>query len=208
MGNLAKRFLRDERGGPLAEFMMVIALLFVIAIFVFEISRFYMRAAMAEYATHLAVRVAAVRPAICPGVPDTNERATGSTARFGAMCSDPSAPCAAVATQTCAGVAGDPVSDEIFALVQPLLPNGASPANLQFSYEQSDAPRLGFLGGPYVPLVSVSLANLQHDFILPLGQLFAPWGGGGGGGGGAGSVALGPLTATLPGEDLNAGTDG
>ncbi len=207
MRKLATSLLRDERGGPLAQFVLVLGLLFVFAIFVFEVSRFYMRAAMAEYATHLAVRVAAVRPAVCPGVPDTNERAAGSTARFGTMCSDPSAPCAAVATQTCSGVAGDPVSDEIFGLVQPLLPNGATPANLQFRYEQSDQPRLGFLGGPYVPIVSVSLQNLQHDFILPLGQLFAPWSGGGGGGG-TGSVPLGPLTATLPGEDLNVGTGG
>jgi hypothetical protein len=203
MQNLAKLLLRDERGGPLAEFALVIGLLFVIAIFAFEISRFYMRAAMTEYATHLAVRVAAVRPAICPGVPDTNERAGGSTARFGTMCSDPSSPCAAAATQTCAGVGGTPVTDEIFGIIQPLLPDNATPANLQFSYAASG---LGFLGGPYVPMVSVSLQNLQHDFILPLGQLFAPWGGGAGGG--AGSVALGPLTATLPGEDLNIGTGG
>lgn len=202
MRNLAALLLRDERGGQLAEFMLVIGLIFVFGIFVFEVSRFYTRAAMAEYATHLAVRTASVRPAICPGVPDTNGRAAGSTARFGTLCSDPSAPCAAVATQTCAGAAGTPVTDEIFALVQPLLPAAATPADLQFSYEASG---LGFLGGPYVPIVSVSLQNLQHDFILPLGQLFAPWSAGGGG---TGSVQLGPLTATMPGEDLNVGTGG
>lgn len=202
MRRIAKAFVRDERGGPLAEFALVIGLLFVVAIFIFEISRFYMQVAMAEYATHLAARVASVRPPVCPGVPEVNDRATGSTARFGTMCSDPSAPCAAVATQTCAGVAGEPVVDEVFAIVQPLLPGGATPANLQFRYDQSD---LGFLGGPYVPIVSVSLQNLQHDFILPLGQLFAPWDDGAGG---AGTVPLGPLTATMPGEDLNVGTGG
>jgi hypothetical protein len=78
--------VRDERGGPLAEFALVIGLLFVVAIFVFEMSRFFMQAAMAEYATHLAARVAAVRPPVCPGLPDFNERASGSTARFGMMC--------------------------------------------------------------------------------------------------------------------------
>ena len=194
--------IRDERGGPLAEFALVIGLLFVVAILVFEMSRFFMRAAMAEYATHLAVRVAAVRPPVCPGVPDFNERASGSTARFGAMCSGTSA-CAAVATQTCAGTAGNAVVDEIFGIIQPLLPTDATPANLQFQYESTN---LGFLGGPYVPMTSVSLQNLQHEFILPLGQLFAPWGGGGAGGSGA--VPLGPLTAAMPGEDLNVGTGG
>ena len=196
-----RALVRDERGGPLAEFALVIGLLFGVGIFVFETSRFFMRAAMAEYATHLAVRVAAVRPPVCPGVPEFNERATGSTARFGTMCSDPSAPCVAVATQTCTGTAGDAVVDEIFGLVQPLLPGDATPANLQFEYESAG---LGFLGGPYVPMTSVSLQNLQHEFILPLGQLFAP----GGGGGGTGVVPLGPLTATMPGEDLDVGTNG
>jgi hypothetical protein len=196
--------LGDERGGPLAEFALVIGLLFVFAIFAFEISRFFMRGAMAEYAAHLAVRVASVRPAVCPGLPEFNERAADSTARFGMMCSDPSAPCVVPATLTCAGAAGNPVVDEIFGIVQPLLPNGATPANLQFQYE---ATNLGFLGGPYVPMTTVRLQNLQHEFILPLGQLFAPWGDGGGGGG-DGTIPLGPMTATMPGEDLNTGTGG
>ena len=193
--------IRDERGGPLAEFALVIGLLFVMAIFVFEMTRFFMQAAMAEYATHLAVRTAAVRPPVCPGVPDFNERATGSTANFGTMCSAASAPCAVVAPQTCAGAAGNAVVDEIFGTIQPLLPNGATPANLQFQYESTG---VGFLGGPYVPMTSVSLQNLQHQFILPIGQLFAPWGGAGG----SGAVPLTPLTAAMPGEDLNVGTGG
>lgn len=196
-----KLLCRDERGGPLAEFALVIGLLFVFAVFAFEVTRFFMQAGMSEYASHLAVRGAAVRPAVCPGVPDVNERAVGSTAPFGTMCTAPSAPCVVAPTQTCLGVAGNPVVDEIFAIVQPLLPAGATPANLQFQYEDSG---LGFLGGPYIPMTSVSLQNLQHQFILPLGQLFAPWGGAGGNG----AVALGPLTATLPGEDLNVGTGG
>jgi Flp pilus assembly protein TadG len=201
MRSFAKVFLRDQRGGPLAEFALVIGLLFVVAILVFEMSRFFMQAAMAEYATHLAARIAAVRPPVCPGLPDFNEPATGTTASFGTMCSDPSAPCVVVATQTCAGTAGNAVVDEIFATIQPLLPTGATPANLQFQYETTN---LGFLGGPYVPMTSVSLQNLQHQFILPLGDLFAPWGGAGG----SGAVPLGALTAAMPGEDLNVGTGG
>jgi TadE-like protein len=201
MRRLLRVLVRDERGGPLAEFALVIGLLFVVAIFVFEVSRFFMQAAMAEYATHLAVRIAAVRPPVCPGLPDFNERANGSTARFGVMCSDPSAPCAVVAAQSCAGAAGNAVVDEIFATIQPLLPNGATPAHLQFAYESTG---LGFLGGPYVPMTSVSLQNLQHQFILPLGQLFAPWGGAGGNG----AVSLAPLISAMPGEDLNIGTGG
>jgi hypothetical protein len=201
MPRLTRVLLRDERGGQLAEFALVIGLLFVVGIFIFEMTRFSMRAAMAEYATHLAARIAAVRPPICPGVPDLNEPATGGTAPFGTMCSHASAPCAVPAAQSCPGTGGNAVVDEIFATIQPLLPVGATPANLLFRYEPTG---LGFLGGPYVPMASVSLQNLQHQFILPLGQLFAPWGGAGGNG----AVALGPLTATMPGEDLNVGTGG
>jgi hypothetical protein len=203
MHSRVRILVRDERGGPLAEFALVIGLLFVVAILVFEVSRFFMQAAMAEYATHLAVRIAAVRPPVCPNVPEFNERASGSTARFGTMCSATSpSPCAAAATQTCLGAAGDAVVDEIFGLIQPLLPADATPANLQFQYESTG---LGFLGGPYVPLTSVSLQDLQHEFILPLGQLFAPWGGGAGG---SGAAPLNSLTAAMPGEDLNVGTGG
>ena len=69
MQSAIRRLLGDERGGPLAEFALVIGLLFVFAIFAFEITRFYMRAAMAGYASHLAVRVAAVRARSVPACP-------------------------------------------------------------------------------------------------------------------------------------------
>ena len=95
----------------------------------------------------------------------------------------------ASAPQTCPGTAGNGV-DEIFGTIQPLRRSAA--ANLRFG--TSHRPRLR---RPYVPMTSVSLQNLQHQFILPIGQLFAPWGAGGSG------AVLGPLTATMPGEDLN-----
>ena len=47
----------------------MIGLLFVVGIFIFEMTRFFMRGAMAEYATQLAVRIAAVR------APDLSRRA-------------------------------------------------------------------------------------------------------------------------------------
>jgi len=202
------RFLKalkdDERGGPLAEFALVIGFLFMVGLFVFEITRFFTQLAMAEYATHQAVRRAVVRPPVCADVPEINQRDpnfNGTPARFGTLCSA-GGNCATPAAAVCPGTAGDPVVDEIFGVVRPLLPNGATPANLEFTYEPSG---LGFLGGPYVPIVSVRLRQLDYDFIMPLGAFFAPWGGGGGGNR---SVPLPPLTATMPGEDLNLGSGG
>jgi hypothetical protein len=188
----------------LAEFALVIGFLFMIGLFVFEITRVFTQLAMAEYATHQAARRAAVRPAVCAGVPQINVRdpgAGGAPARFGTLCSA-GGQCATPAAAVCNGVAGNAVVDEIFQIIDPLLPPDATPANLEFRYESSG---LGFLGGPYVPVVSVSLRNAQHDFIIPLGAMFAPWGGGGGGNA---SLALPPFTATMPGEDLNLGTGG
>jgi hypothetical protein len=192
----------------LAEFALVIGFLFMAGIFVFEITRFFTQLAMAEYATHQAARRAVVRPPVCAGVPETNVRAAGvdaTNARFGTLCSANGGICARPQPDpiTCPGAAGNPVVDEIFGVVRPLLPNGATPANLEFTYEPSG---LGFLGGPYVPIVSVSLTDLEHDFIMPLGAFFTPWSGGAGGGNR--NVPLPPLTATMPGEDLNLGTGG
>jgi hypothetical protein len=202
---LLQRLRHDERGGPLAEFAMVIGFLFMIGLFAFEITRVFTQLAMAEYATHQAARQAAVRQPVCAGVPDTNVRdpgAGGTAARFGTLCSA-GGQCATPAAAICNGVAGNPVVDEIFQIIDPLLPPAATPANLEFRYEPSG---LGFLGGPYVPVVSVSLRDAQHDFFIPLGAMFAPWGGGDGGGNA--SLALPPFTATMPGEDLNLGTGG
>jgi hypothetical protein len=202
---LLKALKDDERGGPLAEFALVIGFLFMVGIFVFEITRFFTQLAMAEYATHQAARRAVVRPPVCAGVPEVNQRDPGAgnpVARFGTLCSA-GGQCVTPATAICTGVAGNAVVDEIFGLVRPLLPNGATPANLEFTYEPSV---LGFLGGPYVPIVSVSLTDLEHDFIMPLGAFFTPWSGGAGGGNR--NVPLPPLTATMPGEDLNLGTGG
>ena len=202
---LLKAFRDDEGGGPLAEFALVIGFLFMVGIFVFEITRFFTQLAMAEYATHQAARRAVVRPPVCAGVPAINERAPNpgnNPARFGTLCSA-GGQCATPVIAVCPGAAGNPVVDEIFGVVRPLLPNGAAPGNLEFTYEPSG---LGFLGGPYVPIVSVRLRDLDHDFIMPLGAFFAPWSGGAGGGNR--SVPLPPLTATMPGEDLNLGTGG
>ena len=199
---LIERLRRDERGGPLAEFALVVGLIFVTAFTMFEVTRFFMQLAMAEYATQLSARRAVVRLPACPGVATINDRGANTAPRFGTLCSAAAGVCATPATVTCAGAAGNATVDEIFGVVGPLLPNGATPANLEFRYEPSG---LGFLGGPYIPIVSVSLQNLDHDFILPLGAGFAPWGGGDGG---LQSVRLPPLTATMPGEDLNIGTGG
>ena len=198
-----RRLTRDEGGGPLAEFALTFPLLFVIGLVALDFSWVFTRIAMAEYAAHVAVRTAAVRPAVCPGVPDSIERKDGLTTRFGELCTHPDAPCNYPATIQCTG-AGTDVGGEIIDMVEVFLPAGASEANLQFTYAPPPDSSIGFLGGPYVPIVSVSLINLQHNFILPIPTLLSPWSGSAGGA--FAPITLGPFTATMPGEDLNDGT--
>ena len=202
---LLSHLKRDENGGPLVEFAYAFPLLLVIGIVTLDFTWVFTRMAMAEYSAHVAVRTAAVRPAVCPGVPDFIERKDGLSTRFGSLCTHPDAPCDYPATIQCTGT-GSPVATEILGRIAPLLPAGATEANLQFTYAPPPAASIGFLGGPYVPIVSVSLINLEHNFILPIPTLFTPWTGGAGGA--FDPITLGPFTATMPGEDLNHGTDG
>src|SRR5919106_1046844 len=175
MMRLIKRLTTDDRGAAIAEFMLGLVPLVLALAIIFEFGRaFWSHQAVIKGvrdATRFLTRVEnpsdpsaqAVAQSLLltsqQGPGGVQRWASGSTARFGTMCSDPSAPCAAVATQTCTGAAGNAVVDEIFGTIQPLLPTDATPANLQFHYESTG---LGFLGGPYVPMTSINLQSLQH----------------------------------------------
>ncbi|MGA9253447.1 MAG: hypothetical protein WBV71_13490, partial [Roseobacter sp.] len=74
-------------------------------------------------------------------------------------------------------------AQEIWAAISPLLPNttdlenNITAANVWVRYDQD--PRIGFLSGPYTPVVTVEIgqienggvARLDYSFITPLGQL-------------------------------------
>ena len=105
-------------------------------------------------------------------------------------------------------MSGEPTSEEVWTFLQVALPNDATMQNIVFSYEFD--PNLGFLGGPYVPMVTVELNGLSFEFVSPLGELTAlaigqssdqteQLGG---------TIPFPALSATLPGEDLALGTSG
>jgi Flp pilus assembly protein TadG len=193
---------RDERGSVLTEYAFVIPLFLALLFAVIDFGRIFMVWVLAEKATHHAVRVAAVRPAVCAGVPDLNARAAGNTDRFGTSCAALSAPCTSPGPFTCPGNAGNATFAEIFADVAPLLPSGAAPANFSFTYQTTG---LGFLGGPYIPTVTVELTGLTINYLTPFAQLLRVYGATGGI---FGPLTLPPMRATMPGEDLNVWTLG
>ena len=109
-----------------------------------------------------------------------------------------------MATVSCAGAAGNATADEIWARVQPLLPPDATIDNLRFEYRFDS--NLGFLGGPYTPMVTVEITPPDFQFTSPLGAMAVALGGAGGGLGTA--RPYGAFSVSLPAEDLANGDDG
>jgi Flp pilus assembly protein TadG len=199
-------FRRDEDGSVLAEFALVLPLFLVLLMAAIDFGQIYLRWILAEKATSLAARIAVVRPPLCQGVPIFNDRTPGipktspfgttCTASFFDLCEDPG-------TVSCTGDDAVGTSfDDLFDTVSRLLPATIQPENLRFTYSFAN---LGFLGGPYVPLVSVELVgDVEVPFITPLGPLLEAFYGGGG----LDDPSLPPMRATLPAEDLLEGGPG
>lgn len=195
---------RDEGGAVAIEFAIVVALLFFMLFMLLDFGRIAFQQVMAEKAAHLAARTAVVRPAACPLVPTIHTRGTAPSApKFGTSCSAMSDVCAPL-TFTCAGDAANPTAAEIWARIALWMPADAAIDDLTFTY-QTD-PNLGFLGGPFTPVVTVEIDLPPHQFISPLGALARI--------AGAASPALGAsltyanFSVSLPAEDLALGDDG
>lgn len=199
------RFARAEDGASLAEFALVVLFFLFLVFAAIDFGRLAHTWAATQKATQIAARIASVRPPACANVPTRHERGTlGTAAGFGTLCRAASGTCALPAPVTCTGSSASPTAAEIFARIAPLLPPGTTAANLRFTY--SPDPALGFLGGPYVPMVTVELERVDFVFVSNLGRLIAPLTGR--------QTTLGttlPLPAmsvSVPGEDLAAGTAG
>lgn len=207
--HLLRRLRRDDRGTTLVEFAFVLALFLLMFFALLDFGRLAYNWVMAEKAMQMAARMAAVRPAVCTGVPERNLAAAGSTARFGTSCGSATAICAgevAAPIPPCAGSTANATANYIFTTVAPLLPANASAANIRYSYSYD--PRMNFLGGPYVPVVTVELQNLQWNMFSPLlglarlagaattktGDTYAP--------------VFPSMSVSLPGEDLALGNAG
>lgn len=204
-----RRFGAAEHGAVLVEFALVISLFFFLFYTLIDFGRLNSVNVMAQTASQIAARVAIVRPPACAGVPETHVRGTvpsGTTApRYGESCKTGPTVCAAVATISCAGDAANATASEIWTRVQSLLPPGTAIGALSFSYSYDS--NLGFLGGPYTPVVTVSLDLPDFQFISPLGALA----------GAAGATNTGTLgnpiaysnfSVSLPAEDLASGENG
>lgn len=185
---------------------MVFPLFLILLFSIVDFGQIYLRWILAEKATHLAARLAVVRPPLCAGVPTFNDRGGGTPLDppFGSSCGEVPNLCVNPGTISCNGAqtVGDGF-DNIIARVGAFVPLEVRPEDLQFTYSFAD---LGFLGGPYVPLVSVEFNNdVEIPFITPLGPLLQAFYGGGDG---LDDPSMPTMRATLPAEDLVEGGPG
>jgi len=202
-----RRFQRNTSGTTLVELAIVMPLLLLLIFGVLEFGRLFWITGVTQKATAIAVRLAAVRPPVCPNVPDVisavSVSAGGTAPRFGTVCRTGGV-CADLGEQVCALNLGTATGQEIWGRVAALMPPGSTAANIRLRYSFDE--RIGFVGGPYSPVVTVELINLEFQFISPLGQLAAlaasdatiaaslP-----------NSISLPSMSASLPGEDLASG---
>ncbi len=173
LSRIISRFRTDQHGSTLVEFALVIPLLFLLIFAVIDFARAGYSNVMAETATQLAARTAVVRPAACDGVPEITQRGVVGLLSLdipnGTSCTAREGLCRAPQTVTCTGSLDNATVAGIWQRVKPLMPTGARPENLQFSYSYDE--NLNRVGAPYAPMVTVEIADLQFDFISPLGAL-------------------------------------
>jgi Flp pilus assembly pilin Flp len=193
---LLRRMLEDNTGATLVEFTIIVGLFLGLTFALIDFGRAFFQWVMAEKATQIAARIAAVRAPACPGVPSINLKRSPNDAsiRYGLSCADATLPCVDGGSITCAGDPASPLAATIMARTGALLPAGITATNLRFRYDYAG---LGFLGGPYIPMVTVELRDVSFEF-LALGPFVTFLGGGGF----ENEISMPPMRATLPAEDL------
>ncbi len=203
-----RRLARDETGSTLVEFALVASLFLLILFGLIDFGRLAYHVVITERATHAAARLVAVRPPACANVPDTVERdpAGSGDAKYGTSCNAGGAICNDPGPVTCLGAATNPTAAEVWAIVRNTLPPEASIANIRFTY--SFDANIGFLGGPYVPVVTVQLEDVTFNFVTPLSALAVVAGASPGHSTIPGSLTLPSQSASMPGEDLANGDNG
>ncbi len=223
-GNGLKRFRRDEEGATIVELAVVLPLFLLIFLGLIDFGRLGFHYVATEKAVQMGARIAAVRPAACSGIPTTNSRGSYTDAtgpRYGTNCAYASGVCEELEVVICSGDAAvsteaQAVVDEIWSMLQFAVPNDPAAdfdkSNLTFSYQFE--PGMNFLGGPFVPTVTVTIEELPFRFVSPLGALAALATNGATDQTDALTAAISnfkifsDFSASLPGEDLASGSNG
>ncbi len=200
------RFARKTDGTVLVELAVVMPIFLLLYFGLIDFGRLAFHVVTTEKALYNATRVAIVRSPLCPNVPTVNTRGPSTNGSapvpFGIDCNRGSNICSNPGDITCTGSISNPTMAEIWPMIDGALPMGTTPANLQITYSYD--PNLGFLGGPYVPIVTITLTDAWFTFVSPLGSILSL----------TGSTAetmpeqslpFPPLSVSMPAEDLSGG---
>lgn len=226
-------FLRREEGASLIEYTIVISLFLLLFFAILDFGRLGFNWVMTEKAMQRAARIAIARPPVCGGVPETHRRGANTAVTYGTMCRDAAGACAVEPERACVlddsdldcGVPDGTTQQEIWCVLQPILPENAGPQNIWLSYRRD--PNLGFLGGPYTPIVEVGVVTRAHvdagladavelrfSFITPLPGFAALAAGAvpgnitDSGADGQADIPFPDLSVSMPAEDLSQGNSG
>ena len=229
-----RRFLRREDGTTMVEFAICISLFLLLLFAVLDFARLGYTWVSAEKAMQIGARTAAVRYPVCTGVPIVHFREVGTPADYppGTLCREdggicvqttPDPRCLLSESLTLAGSSNEEeqkrfeAGSQIWARMNALLPDNVGPENVRITYAYDK--NLGFVGGPYIPLITAELVDSGSDscngnpcftFVTPLSALAANAGStlpddmpnkGG-------TIPFPGIAATVPAEDLNRGMDG
>lgn len=223
----ARAFLADDSGAALIELTLCIAIFLAMMFAVFDFGRMGSDYVLVEKALQRGARIAAVRPNACNGqtLPDFHGRGTVPSGTpvptYGTICRFASYVCSDPGEVSCTGDLSNTTFAEMWAEMDQVMPGDAVPADIRirYTYDQN----LGFLGGPYTPMVTVELAGedptaettatnppaLRFTYIHPLGELAGLLSGTGNRlGDDNGEIPFPPMSISLPAEDLNQGTQG
>ena len=217
---LRLRFVRDETGAALVEFAVVVALFFLIFFALLDFGRLMYTIVQIEKASQIAARIASVRGPACGNLPAslTNTPASGTVVQSGTSCDQGTNYCIA-RSFSCGSItrngsdfpsgtiwshaptvdAANTTVAEIWSRIEVLLPPGTTVDALNFRYDYDQA--LGFVGGPYTPIVTVEFDLPEFEFVSPLGGL-ADFARGGTGAVQTGTIPLPDFSVSLPAEDL------
>ncbi len=204
--HILRRFTRSERGTALVELGMIIPLFLLLIFAILEYGRLYWNITTAQKAMHIASRMATVGPPLCGALPDSHTLAGGAptTTKYGTLCRGNNVCATPTLPAPCSLDTSTPYGSRIWSKISPLLPPNTSVNNVQFTYSHDS--QLGFLGGPYTPVVTAEIVNLEFDFVIPIGPLAAL---------AVGdptitstkstSITIPSMSTSVPGEDLAAG---
>ncbi|WP_170790679.1 TadE/TadG family type IV pilus assembly protein [Ruegeria lacuscaerulensis] len=204
--HILKAVARNQRGAALVELAIVIPLFLFLIFGVVDYGRLYWSTTAAQKAMHTAARLATVGPPQCGALPATHTLSGGAPAntRFGALCRNGGICAVPNLPAPCTLDTSTPYGARIWNQIGPLLPPGTDPQNVQFTY--SHDTRLGFLGGPYTPVVTADLINVDFNFVMPLAGLAALASGNPAVTSNTpNSISLPAMSTSVPAEDLAVG---